>query len=161
MHRHITYYTQSTICQGGFSNKFLSSTVVHGRMQDLLRGAIYFFFFFWGGGVCDAWRSHAFARGVWAPAQGGGAIKGRRPPPSKIMAILGAFLLLFFHTGAFLLLFLIFGGLFTMWGPFCYSLLHGGRLFWGLPSPPPLRKFLRAPMIAGGFESMLPGNFFV
>ena len=21
-------------------------------------------FFFWGGGACDAWRSHAFARGV-------------------------------------------------------------------------------------------------
>ena len=26
MHRHITYYTQSTVCQGGFSNKFLSSS---------------------------------------------------------------------------------------------------------------------------------------
>ena len=34
-----------------------------GRMQDLPRGANYFFL---GGGVgaCDAWRSHAFARGV-------------------------------------------------------------------------------------------------
>ena len=26
MHRHITYYTQSTVCQGGFSNKFPSSS---------------------------------------------------------------------------------------------------------------------------------------
>ena len=26
MHRHITYYTQSTVCQGGFSNTFLSSS---------------------------------------------------------------------------------------------------------------------------------------
>ena len=26
MHRHITYYTQSTVCQGRFSNKFLSSS---------------------------------------------------------------------------------------------------------------------------------------
>ena len=26
MYRHITYYTQSTVCQGGFSNKFLSSS---------------------------------------------------------------------------------------------------------------------------------------
>ena len=26
MHRHITYYTQSTVCKGGFSNKFLSSS---------------------------------------------------------------------------------------------------------------------------------------
>ena len=26
MHRHITHYTQSTVCHGGFSNKFLSSS---------------------------------------------------------------------------------------------------------------------------------------
>ena len=26
MHRHITYYTQSIVCQGGVSNKFLSSS---------------------------------------------------------------------------------------------------------------------------------------
>ena len=38
------------------------SVVVHGRMQDLLRGANYFFL--GGGAACDAWRSHAFARGV-------------------------------------------------------------------------------------------------
>ena len=51
MHRHITYYTQSTVCQGGFSNKFLS-IVVHGRMQDLPRGAtIFYFIFFLGGGL--------------------------------------------------------------------------------------------------------------
>ena len=42
MHRHITYYTQSIVCQGGLSNKF-------GRMQDLPRGSNYFFF--WGGGL--------------------------------------------------------------------------------------------------------------
>ena len=64
MHRHITYYTQSTVCQGGFSNKFLSSTVVNGRLQDLPRGAT-IFFGGGGGGACDAWHSHAFARGVW------------------------------------------------------------------------------------------------
>ena len=46
MHRHITYYTQSTVCQGGFSNKFLSSSLW--RMQDLPRGANYFFL---GGGL--------------------------------------------------------------------------------------------------------------
>ena len=38
-----------------------SSVVVHGRMQDLPREANYFF---GGVGACDAWRSHAFARGV-------------------------------------------------------------------------------------------------
>ena len=37
------------------------SVVVHGHMQDLpRRGATIFFF---GGGACEAWRSHAFARG--------------------------------------------------------------------------------------------------
>ena len=33
-------------------------------MQDLPRGANFFLpYFFFGGGACDAWRSHAFARG--------------------------------------------------------------------------------------------------
>ena len=74
---------------------------------------------------------------------GGGARVGRRPPPLKkrsFLSILGAFLLLFFHMGAFLLRFSHFGGLFTMWGPFCYFLLHGGGLFLGLPTPPPPTK---------------------
>ena len=39
-----------------------SSVVVHGRMQDLPREANYFLGE--GVGACDAWRSHAFARGV-------------------------------------------------------------------------------------------------
>ena len=82
---------------------------------------------------------------------------GRRPPPSKIKkyiwAILGAFLLLFLYMGAFLATF------FSFWGHFRYFLLHGGGLFW---APPPLRKFLRAPMIARRVrEHMLPGNLFV
>ena len=46
MHRHITYYTQSTVCRVDSQINF--SVVVHGRMQDLPRGANYFFF--WGGG---------------------------------------------------------------------------------------------------------------
>ena len=54
MHRHtpcITYYTQSTVCQGGFSNKFLSSSSwayagFAKGVQQLLGG-----------------RIHAFARG--------------------------------------------------------------------------------------------------
>ena len=37
-------------------------------MQDLPRGGQLFFFFFGGGGACDAWRTHAFARGVWGHA---------------------------------------------------------------------------------------------
>ena len=61
MLRNITYYTQSIVCQGGFSNKFLSSSswayAGFAKVGQL-------FFFFWGGGACYAWRSHAFARGV-------------------------------------------------------------------------------------------------
>ena len=44
------------------------SAVIHGRMQDLPRGAKYIFFFGGGRVACDAWRSHAFARGVWRHA---------------------------------------------------------------------------------------------
>ena len=81
---------------------------------------------------------------------------GRRPPQKKkFLAILGAFLLLFLHIwGPFCYVFLIFGGLFTMgglftswWGPFL-----------GLP---PYENFYGRPWLQGGFESMLPGNFFV
>ena len=60
MHRHITYYTQSTVCQGGFSNKFLSSS--SWAYAGFAKGGQLFFFL--GGGACDAWRIHAFARGV-------------------------------------------------------------------------------------------------
>ena len=46
MHRHITYYTQSTVCQRGFSNKFLSSS--SWAYARFAKGANYFFF---GGGL--------------------------------------------------------------------------------------------------------------
>ena len=64
MHRHITYYTQSTVCHGGSSNKFYSSS--SWAYAGFAKGGQVFFIFFWGrgGGACDAWRSHAFARGV-------------------------------------------------------------------------------------------------
>ena len=85
-----------------------------------------------------------------------GARVGRRPPPPSqkykkyFWAILGAFLLHFSH----------FGGLFTMWGPFRYFLLHGGGLFLGLP-PSPLPKFLWVPMIARRVREHAPRNFFL
>ena len=59
MHRHITYYTQSTVCQGGFPYKFLSSS--SWAHAGFAKGGQ---LFLWGGGACNAWRSHAFARGV-------------------------------------------------------------------------------------------------
>ena len=72
--------------------------------------------------------------------RGGRARAGHRPPMEKnCLAILWAFLLLFLHMGAFLLRFSHLpgggGGFFTMWGHFCYFLLHGGGLFWACPSP--------------------------
>ena len=143
--------------------------------------------FFLGGGACDAWRSHVFSRGVRVHASTkisflNGAIwcvlehifiifllsKSLKNiiflgSLSKIKiyfwAILGALVLLFLHMGVFLLRFSHYGGLFTMWGPFCYFLLHGGGLFLGLP--PPLLKFLRAPMIARRVQEHDPQKFFV
>ena len=52
-------YTQSTVCQGGFSNKFLSSS--SWVYAGFAKGGDYFF---WGGGL----RRHAFARAVWGHA---------------------------------------------------------------------------------------------
>ena len=46
LHRHITYYTQSTVCKGGFSNKFISSSswAYAGFAKEGQPS------FFWGGG---------------------------------------------------------------------------------------------------------------
>ena len=71
------YYTQSTVCQGGFSNKFLisSSWAYAGFAKGGQLFVVVYFCnayktdIFGGGGVaCDALRSHAFARGVWGHA---------------------------------------------------------------------------------------------
>ena len=72
MHRHLTYYTQSTVCQGGFSNRFLSSS--SWAYAGFAKGGQLFFFLGGGVGACDAWRSHAFARGV----------RGHASPKKKI-----------------------------------------------------------------------------
>ena len=78
MHRHITYYTQSTVCQGGSSKNI--SVVVHGCMQDLPRVGKYFF---WeGGGLATRCVAMRLLWGFGVPA--GGARVGRRLlPPSK------------------------------------------------------------------------------
>ena len=98
---------------------------------------------------------------AWTPSgEGGGKSRPLPPPPldkkRSSLAILGAFLLLFLHMGAFLLRFSHFWGSFYHVGPFCYFSLHGGGLFWSLP---PLRKFLRAPMIARRVREHAPRNF--
>ena len=51
MHRHITYYTQSTVCQGGFSNKFLSSTYCSSWAYAGFAKRGQLLFFFGGGGL--------------------------------------------------------------------------------------------------------------
>ena len=48
MHRHITHYTQSTVCQGGFSNKFHSSS--SWAYAGFAKGG-QLLFFFGGGGL--------------------------------------------------------------------------------------------------------------
>ena len=88
---------------------------------------------------------------TWAPA-GGGKSRPSPPPPSKkgsFLAILWAFLLRFSH----------FGGLFTMWGPFCHFLLHGGGLFLGLP-PPPTKISAGAHDCKEGSRAYAPKKFF-
>ena len=93
---------------------------------------------------------------------GGEREKSRRPPPWKKNLFNysiwgGGFLLISPYGG------LSYGGaVFLMWGPFAtFSPYGGGGLFphveslfvliggafLGLPPPPPLRKFLRAPMV--------------
>ena len=95
---------------------------------------------------------------AWAPARVG----RRHPPPPPRKKNLGLywepFCYFFFIWGPFCYVFLLFGGLFTIWGPLCYFLLHGGGLFLGLP--PPLRKFLRAPMIARRVREHAPRKYF-
>ena len=65
------YYTQSTVCQGGFLNRFLSSSS-WAYMQDLPRGVNYYL----GGG-----GGLAFAKGVQEHAF----------PKKKLMVQFGAF----------------------------------------------------------------------
>ena len=55
MHRHITYYTQLTVCQGGFSNKFFSSS--SRTYAGFAKGGQLFIFF--GGGAKIAMRGVA------------------------------------------------------------------------------------------------------
>ena len=78
------------------------------------------------------------------------------PLPSTMLQFcyLGAFFATFFSVWGGLLVLHYVRGFFTMWGPFCYFFspyyvdflsLWGGGGFIGL-APPPLTKFLWAPM---------------
>ena len=147
MHRHITYYTQSIVCQGGFSNKFLSSNswTYAGFAKG---GQILFFFFLGGGGLAT--------RGVAKCLLGG--FGGMFPRnfffewcnPVRFGAYFHKFFT--FKKSKNIFFFSNFGGLFATF----YFMVEA---FFGLA--PPLRKFLRAPMIARRVREHAPGNFFV
>ena len=70
---------------------------------------------------------------------GGGKSRPSPPPPRKLkkkfLAILGAFLLLFFHTGAFFLRFSHFWGPFHHVGAFLLLFTSWWGSFLGLPPP--------------------------
>ena len=100
---------------------------------------------------------------AWALAGGGGKSRPSPPPPpppppSKIKKNIlglywGPFCYFFFIWGRFCYVFLILRAfllLFTSWW----------RPFFGLAPPPPLRKFLQAPMIARRVREHAPGIFF-
>ena len=99
----------------------------------------------------------------WAPA-GGGAKVDRRPPPplekKNFLGYIGDLFATFFYMGAFLLRFSHFGGLFTMHvGAFFATFYFMVEAFFGL-APPPIRKILRAPMIARRVREHAPRTFF-
>ena len=91
---------------------------------------------------------------AWAPAR-----VGRRPPlpPSKtkkkFWGSIGGLFATFLHMGAYLLRFSHF------WGPFYYFLISWWGLLFGL-APPPLQKFLLAPMVARRVREHAPRKYF-
>ena len=100
-------------------------------------------------------------------ARRGGEVRvGRRSPPpprkykKKFLGNVGAFLLLFLYMGAFLLRFSHFGGPFHHVGEFLLLFTSWWGPFFGL-APPPLQKFLQAPMIARRVREHAPRNFFL
>ena len=96
---------------------------------------------------------------AWALAGGGGKSMPSPSPLEKVFWLYwGPFCYFFFIWVPFCYVFVIFGDLFAMWGHFCYFLLHGG-VFWGFPLTTIFAGAHDCKL--GGFESMLPGNFFV
>ena len=90
---------------------------------------------------------------AWAPAGGGGARVGHRPPPSKIFFFClywGPFCYFFFIWGPFCYVFLILGAFWLLFISWC-------RPFLGLP--PPTKISAGAHDLQGGFKSMLPEIF--
>ena len=90
---------------------------------------------------------------AWAPA-GGGARVGQRPPTleKNFLGYIGCLFATFSSYGG------LFATFFSFLVPFGYFLFHGVGLFWACP--PPLQKFLRAPMITRRVREHAPPKFF-
>ena len=88
---------------------------------------------------------------AWAPAGGGGGGKNRPSPPSRKKKVFclywGRFCYFFFIWGPFCYVFLVLGAFSRCGGLFATFYVMVEAFFWACP-PLPLRKFLRAPMIA-------------
>ena len=78
---------------------------------------------------------------AWAPGGGGKSIGRRHPPHSKFKKKVFGYIGDLFATfssygGLFATFFLIFGGIFMMWGSFCYTFhFMVGAFFWASPPP--------------------------
>ena len=144
MHRHITYYTQSIVCQGGFSNKFLSGN--SWTCAGFAKGG-QLFFFFGGGGLATRGVAKCLLGGF------GGMLPRNFFLNGAIRCVLEHIFINFLLSKSLKIFFFSsFGGLFATF----YFMVEA--FFWACP--PPLRKFLRAPMIARRVREHAPGKFF-
>ena len=98
--------------------------------------------------------------------RGGGKSKPSPPPPSKkkFFGNIGGFFATFSLYGALFATFFSFLGAFSPCGSLFATFYFMVGAFLGAflrACPPPLRKFLRAPMIARRVREHAPRNFFV
>ena len=107
------------------------------------------------------YQSHAIAS--MGARRGGGGKNRPSPPPSKkkvLWLYWGPFCYFFFICGPFLATYFSFSGAFSPCGGLFATFYFMVRAFFGA-CPPPLQKFLLAPMIARSVREHTPRKFFV
>ena len=98
---------------------------------------------------------------AWAPAGGGGKSKPSPPPPQKkFFGYIGGLFATFSSYGALFATFFSFLGVFSPCGCLFATFYFMVGAFLEA-CPPPLRKFLRAPMIARRVREHAARKFFV